>query len=44
MHMQTRSRAEWIQLFEADQGVAAHAYQSTQQALVDPDIVLMITA
>ncbi|MEC8500844.1 MAG: CoA transferase [Pseudomonadota bacterium] len=39
MHMQTRSRAEWIQLFEADQGVAAHAYQSTQQALVDPDIV-----
>jgi crotonobetainyl-CoA:carnitine CoA-transferase CaiB-like acyl-CoA transferase len=39
LHMQTRTRAEWIQIFEADKGVAAHAYQTTQQALTDPDIV-----
>lgn len=39
LHMQSRSRAEWMQIFEADEGVAAHPYQTTQQALADPDIV-----
>ena len=38
-HMATRSRDEWMTLFEADGGVASHPYQSTQQALQDPDIV-----
>jgi crotonobetainyl-CoA:carnitine CoA-transferase CaiB-like acyl-CoA transferase len=38
-HMATRSLDEWMALFVADGGVAAHPYQSTQQAMSDPDIV-----
>ncbi len=38
-HMATRTLDEWMREFEADGGVASHPYQSTQQALQDPDIV-----
>lgn len=38
-HMQTRTAAQWMELFLADGGVVAHAYQTTQQALDDPDLV-----
>jgi len=37
--MQARTAAEWMALFVADGGVVAHTYQTTQQALDDPDIV-----
>ncbi|HEY6599199.1 MAG TPA: CoA transferase, partial [Pseudomonadales bacterium] len=37
--MQTRTLAEWMQIFVQDGGVVAHGYQSTQQALSDPDVV-----
>ena len=38
-HMATRTLDEWMREFEADGGVASHPYQSTQQAMQDPDIV-----
>ena len=38
-HMATRTLDEWMREFQADGGVASHPYQSTQQALQDPDIV-----
>ena len=38
-HMQTRSLAEWTELFVKDGGVVSHAYQTTQDALTDPDVV-----
>ncbi|MFN9944606.1 MAG: CoA transferase, partial [bacterium] len=37
--LQPRSADEWQRLFVADGGVASHPYQSTQQALDDPDLV-----
>ena len=37
-HMQGKTLAEWTDIFVADGGVASHAYQSTQDALEDPDI------
>ncbi|MBD3648334.1 MAG: CoA transferase, partial [Pseudomonadales bacterium] len=37
--MQTRTRDEWMQLFIEDGGVAAHAYQTPEEALDDPDLV-----
>ena len=38
-HMQTRTAAQWMELFLADGGIVAHPYQTTQQALDDPDLV-----
>ena len=38
-HMATRSLEEWMAVFVADGGVAAHPYQSTQEAMWDADIV-----
>ena len=38
-HMATRSLDEWMTVFVADGGVAAHPYQSTQEAMWDADIV-----
>ena len=38
-HMQGKTLAEWTDIFVGDGGVASHAYQSTQQALADPDVV-----
>ena len=38
-HMATRSLDEWMTVFVADGGVAAHPYQSTQDAMWDTDIV-----
>ncbi len=37
--IQQRSAAEWMKDFVADGGVVATTYQTTQEALVDPDIV-----
>jgi len=37
--LQQRSADEWQRLFVADGGVASHPYQSTRQALEDPDLV-----
>ena len=37
-HMQTKTLAEWTELFVADGGVVSHPYQSTQDALEDPDV------
>jgi crotonobetainyl-CoA:carnitine CoA-transferase CaiB-like acyl-CoA transferase len=39
-HMQTRTLDEWMELYVADGGVVAHPYQSTQDALKDPDATL----
>ena len=38
-HMQTRTLKEWTDHFIEDGGVVSHAYQSTQDALSDPDVV-----
>ena len=38
-HMQTKTLAEWTDLFVADGGVVSHPYQTTQDALEDPDVV-----
>ena len=38
-HMQTRPLAEWTDRFVRDGGVVSHPYQSTQEALIDPDVV-----
>jgi crotonobetainyl-CoA:carnitine CoA-transferase CaiB-like acyl-CoA transferase len=37
--MQEKTRDQWIEAFIADGGVVAHAYQTTQAALDDADIV-----
>ena len=39
VHMQTKTLAEWSDLFVADGGVVSHPYQTTQDALADPDVV-----
>ncbi|MBT6559148.1 MAG: hypothetical protein HON25_12155, partial [Gammaproteobacteria bacterium] len=39
LQMQTRTQQQWMDLFLADGGVAGHPYQSTQEALLDADIV-----
>ena len=38
-HMQTRTIAEWTEHFVKDGGVVSHAYQTTQDALHDDDVV-----
>jgi crotonobetainyl-CoA:carnitine CoA-transferase CaiB-like acyl-CoA transferase len=38
-HMQQRTAQDWQALFVADGGVASHPYQTTQQALDDPDVL-----
>lgn len=38
-HMQTKTLAEWTECFVSDGGVVSHPYQSTQDALTDPDVV-----
>ena len=38
-HMQTKTLAEWTDLFVTDGGVVSHPYQTTQDALEDPDVV-----
>ena len=38
-HMQTKTLAEWTRLFVADGGVVSHPYQTTQDALQDPDVL-----
>ena len=38
-HMQTKTLAEWTEIFVTDGGVVSHAYQTTQAALDDPDVV-----
>ena len=38
-HMQSKTLAEWTDIFVADGGVASHPYQRTQEALADPDVV-----
>ena len=38
-HMQTKTLAEWTDIFVADGGVVSHPYQTTQDALADPDVV-----
>ncbi len=37
-HMQSKTLAEWTDIFVADGGVASHPYQTTQEALVDADV------
>ena len=37
-HMQSKTLAEWTDIFVADGGVASHPYQTTQEALADPDV------
>jgi crotonobetainyl-CoA:carnitine CoA-transferase CaiB-like acyl-CoA transferase len=37
--LQERDADAWQRLFVADGGVASHPYQSTQEALADPDLV-----
>ena len=39
VHMQTKTLADWSDLFVADGGVVSHPYQTTQDALADPDVV-----
>ena len=39
-HMQTKTLAEWTDIFVSDDGgVVSHPYQTTQAALDDPDVV-----
>ena len=38
-HMQTKTLAEWTDLFVTDGGVVSHPYQTTQDALEDPDVI-----
>ena len=37
--MQTKDIADWTKRFVADGGIVSHAYQTTQDALDDPDVV-----
>lgn len=36
--MQSRTSDEWMQLFMEDGGIAAHPYQTSEEALNDPDL------
>ncbi len=38
-HMQSKTLAEWTDIFVSDGGVVSHPYQTTQEALADPDVV-----
>ncbi|XOV88995.1 MAG: CoA transferase [Pseudomonadota bacterium] len=38
LKMQSRPLAEWMALFVSDGGIAAHPYQSAEEALADPDM------
>lgn len=38
-HMQSKTLEEWTDHFVEDGGVVSHAYQTTQEALSDPDVV-----
>ncbi|MEZ5557683.1 MAG: CoA transferase [Pseudomonadales bacterium] len=38
-HMQTRPAQEWMTRFLANGNIVAHAYQTTQEAMDDPDIL-----
>jgi crotonobetainyl-CoA:carnitine CoA-transferase CaiB-like acyl-CoA transferase len=38
-HIAERDLADWMEVFISDGGVVAHPYQTTQQALADPDLV-----
>ena len=38
-HMQTKTLQEWTDCFVSDGGVVSHPYQTTQDALSDPDVV-----
>ena len=38
-HMQSKTLEQWTDHFVKDGGVVSHAYQSTQDALSDPDVV-----
>ena len=38
-HMQSRTVGEWMDHYVNDGGVVAHPYQTTQDALTDPDVV-----
>lgn len=38
-HIAKRDLADWMDVFVSDGGVVAHPYQTTQQALTDPDLV-----
>ncbi len=40
LHMRERPAEEWMRIFIEHGGVAAHRYQTTQQALDDPDLTL----
>ncbi|MEM7020735.1 MAG: CoA transferase, partial [Pseudomonadota bacterium] len=37
-HMQTRTEKEWMELFIEGGNIAGHPYQTTQEALHDPDV------
>ncbi|MXW54874.1 MAG: hypothetical protein F4X44_00660 [Gammaproteobacteria bacterium] len=39
-HMQTRTASDWMAHYVKDGEVAAHPYQSSQEALSDPDVVM----
>lgn len=39
-HMQTRTLQEWMNHYVEDGQVAAHPYQTSQEALYDPDVVM----
>ena len=39
-HMQSKTLSEWMDLYIEDGEVAAHPYQSSAEALSDPDVVL----
>ena len=39
-HMRTKSSAEWMEIFVEQGGVVATPFQTTQDALSDPDLVL----
>ncbi|MCY3883859.1 MAG: CoA transferase [Gammaproteobacteria bacterium] len=39
-HMQTRTANEWMDHYVEDGEVAAHPYQTSQEALSDPDVVM----
>lgn len=36
--MQTKTRDEWMRIFIEDGGIAAHPYQTSEEALGDPDL------
>jgi crotonobetainyl-CoA:carnitine CoA-transferase CaiB-like acyl-CoA transferase len=38
--MQTKTRDEWMTIFVKDGGIAAHVYQTAEEALKDPDMIM----